>query len=222
MKKILGLMKNAKPHTYLGIFFFVSVIVLFFIYGIPFINSSKFKEFIESIGIFGPLVIIFYIVISHIFAPIIGGPGVVVGYIIYGLIASSILNYIAGLLSAAINFYISRKYGRDLVRKLSGEKTLKKIDLFTQKSGTMALIFARAFGFPLFEIISYAYGFTNMSFKKYIFVTSVVTAVQSALMIIVFRDIDFSTRLGLGIWSSTMTIFGFIFLFFIYRSYKNI
>jgi len=51
---------------------------------LPAVTSVEFREYVEGLGVLGPLVIIFYTVVSHVFAPISGSPGTLLGFAIYG------------------------------------------------------------------------------------------------------------------------------------------
>jgi len=90
---------------------------------IPLIISEGFKDFTASLGFFGYFIVIGYTVLSHVFAPLAGTPGVLLGVTIYGVKTGMFLLYIASLISATINFWISKKFGRKLVIKLVGEKS---------------------------------------------------------------------------------------------------
>src|SRR3989338_9522682 len=74
---------------------------------IPLIISEGFKDFTASLGFFGYFIVIGYTVLSHVFAPLAGTPGVLLGMTIYGVKTGMFLLYIASLISATINFWIS-------------------------------------------------------------------------------------------------------------------
>lgn len=135
------------------------------------LRTEDMQERIRHAGIYGPLIVILYIVASHVFAPVVGTPGTVVAFSAYGLIGGWMLLYIASIISAIINFYTSRELGRKWVKKLAGKKSLDQIDHFAEVMGLKLLKAARLFGAPLFEFISYAAGFTGISFKRYFWIT---------------------------------------------------
>lgn len=92
----------------------------------PLVNSPEFRDFVDSLGVWGYLVIIAYVVFSHVFAPVAGSPGVVLGITLYGVYSGLWLLYVGSMISSVINFYITRKYGRGLVVKLIGLDSMKK------------------------------------------------------------------------------------------------
>ena len=185
---------------------------------IPLIISEGFKNFTASLGFFGYLIVIGYTVLSHVFAPLAGTPGVLLGVTIYGVKTGMFILYIASLISATINFWISKKFCRKLVTKLVGEKSMKEVDEFTSVEGKQVLIISRLFGFPIFEFISYAAGLTNISFKDYFIITAIASIFTNIAAYLVFKNINFQSETGIMIWIGSIVGAGIIFGFFI-KSY---
>lgn len=182
---------------------------------IPLIISEGFKDFTANLGFFGYFIVIGYTVLSHVFAPLAGTPGVLLGVTIYGVKTGMFLLYIASLISASINFWISKKFGRKLVIKLVGEKSMKEVDEFTSVEGKQVLIISRFFGFPIFEFISYAAGLTNISFKDYFIITAIAGIFTNIAAYLVFKNINFQSEAGIMIWIGSIVGAGIIFGFFI-------
>lgn len=197
------------------IFKFVVVLILLYLvlrlFLLPKINSPGFREFTKNLGIYGYFVVVGYIVLSHVFAPLTGTPGVVLGVTIYGINTGMWLLYFGGLISATINFYISQRFGRELVKKLTGKDSIKKIDEFASVEGKEALIISRLFGFALFDFISYAAGLTNIKFKDYFIITAVASLIVNIIVQFVFKDIDFQSEFGIMIWIGSIVVAGITF-----------
>lgn len=181
------------------------------------IASNWLTAFVDRLGVFGPLGVIAYVVISHIFAPIIGSPGIMMSVGVYGIFATMLYTYIGGLISATIAFYISRKWGRGVVVKLVGEKTMQQVDNFVEMFGGRMLIISRIFGFPIFEVISYAAGLTNMSYKRYIVITILFSAIPNFTVNYIFRYADFSSIQSIFLVMVVMVTIGGAFIFFMQK-----
>ena len=181
---------------------------------LPKINSPEFREFTQGLGFWGYFVVIGYIVLSHVFAPVAGTPGVALGITIYGVNRGMWLLYIGSLISATINFFIAKRFGRSWVTKFVGKKSIKEIDEFTAVEGREVLLISRLFGFALFDFISYAAGLTNLKYKDYIVITAVSSLITNVTMQLIFRDIDFQSELGIMIWVGSIFVaalaFGFL------------
>lgn len=215
---------NGKLHKLYGIVkVLLVIIVLYLVLGllIPVLTSQNFRKFVQSLGPAAPLVIILYIVVSHVFAPLAGTPGVLLGVAVFGIYQTMFYLYLAGIVSAAVNFYISRRFGRKWVVKLVGEKTMTEINDFVGAFGTQILILSRLFGFAIFEVISYAAGLTNIDFKKYLLITLIFSSVPNLVFTFLFRDADFSSGNNLILWLGTLLISGLIFSLFVKKYLKN-
>ncbi|PIY80821.1 MAG: hypothetical protein COY80_00930 [Candidatus Pacebacteria bacterium CG_4_10_14_0_8_um_filter_42_14] len=214
-------MKLSKKTT-LQIFKITSVVILLYILLkiilIPLITSPQFIDFTANLGFFGYFIVIGYTALSHVFAPLAGTPGVLLGTTVYGIKKGMFLLYIASLISAVINFWISRRFGRKLVLKLVGEKAMKEVDKFTSVEGKRVLLISRLFGFSIFEFISYAAGLTNISFKNYFIITVIANAFTNIAVFLLFRNVDFHSEAGIMIWIGSIIGTGIIFGLFI-KSY---
>jgi len=184
---------------------------------LPYLTSDKFVNYLEGIHPFGPLVIILFTVISQVFAPMPGSPGVVVSLAVFGWSKTRFYVYIASLISATISFYISRKFGRNWVRKLVGARSMNEVDLFAKEEGSKVLIAGRLLGFSLFDYISYAAGLTTIPYKTYIIITAIFTGISHFGFMYIFRNLDFTTPKGFLIWYGSIILLFPIFTYMIKR-----
>ncbi|HUV72071.1 MAG TPA: VTT domain-containing protein [Clostridia bacterium] len=213
-------MKN-KPKAILKIIILIILVSAAVQWLLPAVTSEKFQSYVEGLGVFAPLVIILYTVVSHVFAPVSGSPGVLLGFAIFGVIQTSVYLYVASLISATINFYIARVFGREWVEKLAGKRAMSDVDDFIAASGRKMLALSRVFGFPIFEVISYAAGLTKMSFKNYFLITVVFSAIPSVAFVVMFRDADFTKPANMFLWVGALIVIGLIFTFVLKRYYSE-
>lgn len=164
------------------------------------------------------MLLILYIVVSHVIAPVVESPVIVLCIAIFGIYQTLLYLYIASLISSVVNFWLSRRYGRKLVSKFVESSVMNSIDGFTQAEGKKVLWVARLLGFSLFELISYAFGLTNIKFKDYMLITALGSIPSSLIMLFLFKNIDFQSTQGLYIWLGSVVLIGSIFAYFI-KSY---
>lgn len=182
------------------------------------LRTEDMQMQIKYAGVVGPIIVILYIVASHVFAPVAGTPGTVVAFAAYGLFGGWVLLYIASIISATINFYISRELGRKWVKRLAGESSLAKIDNFADMMGIKLLKIARIFGVTLFEFVSYAAGFTRISFKKYIIITIFYTIIPQALFaFLIYYSLD--STFSLMLFFTISFAIGLIFSWYAVNKY---
>ena len=211
--------KAVQGIKFIAILFFLLLIFRFIL--LPIVTSPEFRQFTEQLGIYGYLIIIGYIVLSHVFAPIAGTPGVALGVTIYGIQTGMWLLYVASLISATINFFISKRFGRPWVVKLVGKDSMSKIDQFAAIEGKEVLVVSRLFGFALFDFISYAAGLTAITYKPYILITAIFHLIPNVLSQYVFRDINFQSEVGILIWVGSVGLAGIVFGFLIRHYLKK-
>ncbi len=173
-----------------------AIVIIVFVYFLgDIITADWMHKLIIWLGPFGPLGVTIYVVISHIFAPIAGSPGILLSVGLFGLWKTMFYAYLGGLISSTIAFWISKKWGRPLVRKFVGEETMEDIDEFVDASDEKLLIIARLFGFPMFDIVSYAAGLTPLNFRTYFLITIVCSAIPAfTVNYLVFNYADFTSR----------------------------
>ena len=157
----------------------VAIAVIFMVLGFilghvgDFLERDIVQSSIKDAGIWGPLIFSAVLLITFIIAPLTGFPIVVVGIGAFGVVQALLLTYIVSMTGAAINFYIARRFGRDTVIRFVGKKGIEKIDKLALKFEIEVLILSRLFQGFLFEWISYAAGFTRVSFRTFFLITGI-------------------------------------------------
>ncbi|MBT3412773.1 MAG: TVP38/TMEM64 family protein [Candidatus Jacksonbacteria bacterium] len=177
----------------------------------PMVNGDEFQKFVTDLGMWGPFALVGYVIAAHVVAPLAGTPAAIVGAAIYGVPLTVLYIFTGGMISSVINFYISRKLGRQWVVKLAGEKTMKKIDKFVVVAGVPLLVASRLLGFSLFDVVSYAFGLTKMSFKKYYTITVSCSAIAAVIWIFIFKNLDVTSTNGVMIWIGSVALAALIF-----------
>ena len=138
-------------------------------------------KLVQSFGVFGPLVFCLLYLSTLVFAPLPGTPFLVSGIGLFGVVDGVLLIYSVDILSAVVNFYIARRFGRGVMRRFVGERGLNRIDGHVSEFSVEMLILARLFEGTFFEWISYAAGLTKIKFKKYFIITILGAVPERAL-----------------------------------------
>jgi uncharacterized membrane protein YdjX (TVP38/TMEM64 family) len=159
--------KRTRLLVYLLLFILVGALIYF--------AGSKIKQeeiisLVQSAGIFGPLIYIFFIIISHVIAHVSVLPVFLSGYVLYKSYFM-ILTLIANTIGATISFWIAKLWGRNLVIKMIGVKNMQKVDELAKSHGLKTLVFLRVFVWHLADFVSYAYGLTKMRFTTFILIS---------------------------------------------------
>ena len=167
------------------------IIVILIISGILFyiqrlIGLEPIKTFILKSGPLGPITYIFLMVLSHVFAPIQGAPIYFLGFAVFGN-WTLVYTYFAHLISSFTNFWIARKYGRELVIKLTGNEAMKKIDNLAENNGIKILIILRLFQGFISDFVSYAAGLTAIKFSTYYIISALATIPGVLIAFLLFK-----------------------------------
>ena len=179
---------------------------------IPLASSAEFQDLVFRLGLWGYLLVILYTVVSHVFAPLSGAPAMAFSFSLYGLATGLVLLYLASLLGAAANFWISRLWGRRLVRKFAGQQSLKEVDEFAKVSGKKALWVSRLLGFAVFEVVSYAAGLTTIKFHDYLLITALGNLPIYLVTYLIFASTAVSDEFFILAWVVSVFLAGAVFL----------
>jgi len=176
----------------------VGAIVLINQYGIEQIRAN-----INQFGIWAPLVLILLRLVSIVIPAI---PGTA-----YSILAGGLFGFTQGLIAIAIadaiactfNFYIAKRYGRNLVQKFVGERFIGKVDSLSQKylEGNIFLVTALLMT-GLFDFVCYAVGLTQMKWRSFL----------PALMLSIVVAKPPLVALGAGVLEGGKLLLGFALL----------
>ena len=137
------------------------------------INSKDIQSYVSSFGKLAPLVyiIMFALVPLTLFPDSVLAIG---GGLIFGLAKGYIYTLIGALIGASLSFYISRKLGRNFVKKLTKEK-LDGIESMINSKGFFVVLMLRLIPLFPFDIISYGAGLTSIKYKDFLLATIIGT-----------------------------------------------
>src|SRR4030042_2127996 len=148
---------------------------------------EEIKSFVRSFGILGPLVLIALITLSIVISPLTSIPFWLVGLALFGFWQTCFYVLISHTVGSAINFLIAQRWGRPIVAKLVGKKTMEKINDVTKIIGLKMLFLARFLGVASAAYVSYAAGLTSMKFKPYLLI-SIFAAIPVICLNLYFLD----------------------------------
>lgn len=133
------------------------------------IGVNEIKDYIESFGKMGSII---YIVMFSL-VPLTLFPDSVLaiaGGLIFGLFNGYIYTTIGALIGGTLSFYISRKLGRNVVKKFTKEK-LDKVEEMINEKGFFIVFMLRLIPLFPFDVISYGAGLTSIKYKDFILAT---------------------------------------------------
>jgi uncharacterized membrane protein YdjX (TVP38/TMEM64 family) len=158
-----------KFSTWIGL----AVFCLFILYGYKtglFSSAESFREFILRFGMWSGLIFVL-IQIAQVIVPIIpGAVSCVAGIIIFGPWVGFLYNYIGICIGSILVFLLSKKYGKDFVKGIIGEKSYNKYIGWIDRGRKFDTMFALAIFFPVApdDLLCYIAGLTKMKIEKFV------------------------------------------------------
>lgn len=159
-------------HKYLWLLVALFLVLYFFIdWNLNEILASResLKEFVESFGAIGPLILILIIVTEVIFAPIPGFvPAVTAGFI-FGHFLGTICIYLGNIIGTLIVFFLAKEYGRYIIYRFFRKDKLNKYEKAIERHENWLLAFYFLPILPL-DILTAAFGLSVIKPRKFILV----------------------------------------------------
>lgn len=149
------------------------LVCLFFWYALKaniFTNEESLKQFLDKCGIYAPIFFIIIQIVQVIIPLIPGGISQGVGVLVFGPIMGFIYNYIGIVIGSIIVFFMARKYGLPLIKKMFKKELIDKYIGWLNKGKGFEKFFALAIFLPVApdDFLCYLAGVTNISVKKYL------------------------------------------------------
>lgn len=131
-------------------------------------SQENLRAFIESLGWPGPIVYTILSAAVVVFPIVPGGLLVISAPVLFGGFWGTVLNYVAVCAGSFVNFWIARRYGIPLIRRLFPEHIVDKWLSWTEHRN-FARGFALAIAMPIApdDLLCYIAGTTSMTWRRY-------------------------------------------------------
>lgn len=200
-----------------GVFalFVVAYIVLAQMYGFSnAIKAEPFKNWVEDQGPLGPVVFIFVLALSVLFAPIPNVPIFIAAGLAWGPVVGTIYSMMGMMLGSVMAFYFSRLLGRRHLPRLIGPKAAARLDNLTQAMGGKMVFWARMIPVINFDWISFVAGLTSIRFWPFFGYSFLGMLLPTAIAVIagdsLGKDVRVTIALG-GVWVAGIAISALVF-----------
>lgn len=153
---------------------FLAVLLKAYLDG-KFHSADTLREYIKGFGILAPLVLTFFQAMQVVIPVVPGFFGCAVGAALFGCTGGFWCNYIGISAGSIIAFFLARRYGVSLVKRLFSEKQYDKWSLRIGRSRSVTVLLFMAILLPLFpdDFLCYFSGLTKMSGKRFAWIITV-------------------------------------------------
>lgn len=129
---------------------------------------GELREWILSLGAFGPLVYIVIYIVAVVFA-VPGSVITVMGGVLFGSVIGVVSVSIASTIGASLAFLASRHFARDaLTQKFSKNKRFHHLNQLTKEHGAIIVAITRLVPLFPFNLLNYGFGLTRVPFRTYV------------------------------------------------------
>lgn len=129
------------------------------------VDAKDIKVYVESYGLWAPLI---YLLIMALLAVVVFPDAVVViaGGMVFGLAKGAILTSIGSFIGASIEFFMARKLGQELVKKLI-KKDLVMFRDRDRREGFFVVLLLRLIPLFPFKVVSYSAGISDVDYRSF-------------------------------------------------------
>lgn len=212
--------KQSKAPLYISIAIIVALVLSYFL--IPgvqdFLNNAwevltsddeaRTKQWVDQFGVFGPVVIVFAMILQMFLLVIPTPLLMVVSVLAYGPVWGSLIILLAVFCASSVGYMIGAYLGPPIVTKILGKKSEKKVESFIEDYGFWAVIVTRLTPFLSNDAISFVGGILRMGYWRFIGATLI--GITPLTIFIAYLG-ENSQRLRTGLlWGSVVSIVLFI------------
>jgi uncharacterized membrane protein YdjX (TVP38/TMEM64 family) len=159
--------KSAIWRPILLVAFLISVVVLARILDVG-QYLGYLREWIDSLGVWSPVVFILLYAIAVTFA-LPGSALTVVAGALFGSALGIAVVSVAATLGASLSFLVARYVAREAVADwLSDKETFRKLDQMTEDHGAVIVALTRLVPIFPFNLLNYGFGLTSVRFWTYV------------------------------------------------------
>lgn len=134
-----------------------------------FTDQAKMEAFLQSCGVFAPLLFVFLQAVQVVIPILPGAVGCVYGVIFWGAVKGFIFNYIGICIGSVWAFLLARNFGREFVLQITGNKFYEKYSKYLVKENHFEKIFAILIFLPLApdDFLCYLAGISKIPLKRF-------------------------------------------------------
>lgn len=167
--------EHLKKYLGTALVLFLLLLILFCVQGYlggHFASKEQFQTYMQTFGVFAPIVLTVIQAIQVIIPVLPGWLGCIVGAGMFGAAGGFWCNYIGISAGSIISFLLAKRYGVELVRKMVPmEKYQKLVDwVNTKKSYTLILFLAILLPLAPDDFLCWFSGLTGMATRRFVWI----------------------------------------------------
>ena len=195
------------------------ILILAAVIFLYFDRGNEISALIQNWGVIGILFAV--LLMAAIFMTPVPSEGLVVIYLkIYGLYLGSIYSWIGAILGSFALFFLARKYGQNIVKKLITQKRFEVVNIWVAKKGLLGLIISRLVPIPTFFVNFVVSTMPSITLWPYLWTAALATIPYFVVMAMIYGGIAEGTLICVII-GLALGISGLIGGFFVFKKATN-
>ncbi len=146
------------------------------------VQTDRLGAWIESLGSWELLAIV-VLMVAHCFIPFPAEILALCAGAIFGTIVGTALIWIGAMIGAALSFGLARLLGRAAVVRLLSRSQAVSLDAWAEDQGAFTLLISRFVPIIAFNLINYAAGLTQVSWRTFLWTTAIGILPLTTLMV---------------------------------------
>jgi len=134
-------------------------------------DRERTREYFKQFGIWGPLAIIFFIILQMFLIFFPSFLPIIIAIMAYGFWLGILISLIGIGIASTIGYFIGRKLKGALLNKWMGEKNLEQMDFWISNYSFGVVVLFRISPFLSNDAISFIAGMLKMDYKKFMAAT---------------------------------------------------
>lgn len=187
------------------IFVFIVIVAVFSLWSPQWPSRLELNQLVEKYRVFGPLAIIVAVIVEVIIAPLPGNLVSITAGAIYGVFRGALYTWIGNVIGSSLAFWIARKLGRPIVKKIISEEKIRRFDHFLHRNKFLIWIVYILPIFPV-DIISYMIGFSVMKFRRFLMIIAISFIPYLLILNFFGQQLFFSTGASRLIYASIIML----------------
>jgi len=180
-------------------------------------------QFLNGFGLIGLIILIFTEAIINpippetLFFPMLIADGTLTGSIFLGLVAT-----ITSVLGAIVGYWIGERAGRPLIDRFSSEKTVRRLEVLTERYGASGIFIAAVSPIP-YKVFAWIAGMGKMDLRLFIIAGILGRGIRFGIPAIAIGAYGEEILASLNVWTfSIIAIIGAVLIIPLFRWWEGL
>jgi uncharacterized membrane protein YdjX (TVP38/TMEM64 family) len=199
----------------------LAVVISLFVLSWKLIRSGNLEIIINSLGIWGPVLIILLKVSTLVIAPLGGSPLYIISGALYGIYGFFIV-LLGDIIGSLICYFLSRHYGQRILGFFIGSSNMDSLMRIVGLLGnTKSLLKVRIIALQMPEIFAYAAGLAKVKFSKFALIHFIFLVPISFTLVFLGSRLSIITEQYPIVGLAIVVLIPAIGLLFFYKDYRK-